>query len=75
MENNNFKNVHKPAEGWWKITPNQLESKVTIMCNKISELLSIQIQLASQKKSSFVYLISIALRVELTAWAGGPQID
>ncbi len=35
MHNNDFKNVHKLAEGWWKITPNQLESKVTIMCNTI----------------------------------------
>ncbi len=39
-----------------------VESKVTIMCNTISELLSLQMPVASQKKvlSSF-YLVSIAL--------------
>ncbi len=60
MENNDFKNVHKLSAlaGSWKITPNQLESKVTIMCNIISELLSLQMPLASQKKSRLNSLLS-----------------
>ncbi len=54
-----FKNVRKPAEGWWKMTSNQLESEVTIMCNTISVLLSLQMPLKSCLL--FNYLVSIAL--------------
>ncbi len=43
-----------------KITSNKLESEVTTMCKTISELLSLQMPLGSQKKSPACYLYACA---------------
>ncbi len=62
MENNDFRmfaNRQKAGGNKFKST---VESKVTIMCNTISELLSLQMPLPFLKKvTSSFYLVSIAL--------------